>query len=428
MSRTSRFLVAAVVSATGVACGDTADTPSADGTPSPEGAPSAGGTPSPGAITTIDSAGVEIVRISDVHMLDLPEVELRLIHSTATIPDLFFERVAGAVFLPDSSLVIADARLFELTFLEPDGTVRARSGREGEGPGEYTDIQRIGVGPDGVPFVFDWRQRRLTFLDSQGAVTGLIRLEQGAGLGAAVPLSRLESGEVLAALETRPTLPPGLQRGPVFLVLADDAGEIVDTLGQWAGKERHVSGDQEVWNPVGYSPTALFTGRGEHALVGTNDSLNLTLYRGSDPLTRIRGGYTPRRVTAGEKDEWTENFLGIFPEEVQPDWRRRLEQSTVRDTYPAFGAISVDADGRIWIGDYPKLADEMRRWTILEADGTPVGALSLPVLRPIWPEETVAVTTQPHEVLDVAHGRIAVLRRDELDVQFVEVYDVVDRG
>ena len=202
----------------------------------------------------------------------------------------------------------------------------------------------------------------------------------------------------------------------------NDAGEIVDTLGQWAGKERHVSDD---WNPVGFGLTALFTGRGEHALVGTNDSLNLTLYRGAAPVTRIRGGYSPRMVTPAEKEEWTETFLGIFPEEVRASWRRRLEQSTVGNTYPAYGAISVDADGRIWIGDYPKLADEMRRWTILEADGTPVGTLRLPVLRPLWLEDTVAVTGQPHEVLDVAHGRIAVLRRDELGVEFVEVYEVV---
>ena len=405
MSQTSRFLIFAALSTAPLAC----ESQSTE-------------TASTGSITTADSAGVEIVRVSDVHMLDLPEVELRLLHTTTAIPDLFFEAVIAAAFLPDSSLVIADSRLFELTFLEPDWTVRARSGQEGEGPGEYLDITRIAVGPDGAPFVFDWRQRRLTFLDSQGTVTNIIRLEQGAGLGAAVPLSRLGSGEVLAALETRPTLPPGIQRGPVFLVLANDAGEIVDTLGQWAGKERHVGDD---WNPVGFGLTALFSGRGEHALVGTNDSLNLTLYRGAAPVTRIRGGYSPRMVTAAEKEEWTETFLGIFPEEVRASWRRRLEQSTVRDTYPAYGAISVDADGRIWIGDYPKLADEMRRWTILETDGTAVGTLRLPVLRPIWLEDPVAVTGQPHELLDVAHGRMAVLRRDELGVEFVEVYEVV---
>ena len=47
------------------------------------------------------------------------------------------------------------------------------------------------------------------------------------------------------------------------------------------------------------------------------------------------------------------------------------------------------------------------------------------MFRPAWLEDTETVTDQPHEVLDVANGRIAVLRRDELFVEFVEVYEVV---
>ena len=148
MLRTSRLLTAAALSATAIACGDTAsDTPAAGG--------NAELATTPGPVTTVDSAGAQIVRVSDVHLLDLPEIELRLLHSTTTIPDLFFESVIAAAFLPDSSLVIADSRLFELTFLEPDGTIRVRSGQAGEGPGEYLDITRIAVGPDGAPFVFD---------------------------------------------------------------------------------------------------------------------------------------------------------------------------------------------------------------------------------------------------------------------------------
>lgn len=404
MSHTSRFLIFAALSTAHFACGD----------PSTE-------TANAETVTTVDSAGVEIVRVTDVHALELPEAEVRLIHSTTAVPDLHLDRVAGAVFLPDTSLVVADGGASELVFLNRDGSIRARSGREGEGPGEYGWIERVGVGADGALFVFDRRQRRFTFLNARGEVTRVHRLDQGAGLGAAVPLSRLETGEILAALETRPALPRGLQRGPVFLVLSDDAGEIVDTLGKWAGKERHVTDE---WQPVGFGVTALFAGRGRHALVGTNDSLDLTLYRGADPVTRIRGGYTARGVTAAEKDEWTERFLAMFPEDYRPGWRARLEQSTIRDSYPAYGAIGVDAEGRIWIGDYPRLADRMRRWTILEPDGTPVAVVSLPILFPRWLEDTVAVTSQPHEVLDVAHGRIAVLRRDEFDVEFVEVWEM----
>ena len=329
MSLTSRFLIAAALSASVLACQDTP-----------------GDSRGPGA--AVDSAGVDIVRIPDLQTLDLPEVELRLLHSTASIPDLQFGHVIGAVFLPDSSLAIADDQSKEIVFIDPDGNVRARSGGEGRGPGEHGSIGWVGIGVDGVPFVFDWYRRRFTFLDPGGGVIGV----QGTELkSAAVPLSRLENGDVIAAQAVRSALPPGLQRAPVLLVHIDDSRELVDTLGEWAGKERFVAAR---WNPVGFGATTLFTGRGAHALIGTNDSLDLTLYRGPVPVARIRGGGVPRAVTADEKEEWTASFLGMFQGDARSNWRRRLEQSFVRDTYPAYGAISVDDKGRIWIGDYPE--------------------------------------------------------------------------
>lgn len=370
---------------------------------------------------TVDSAGVEIVRLSDLRALDLPEIETRLVYSTAAGVEL--ASVAGAVFLPDSSLAIADRQAAEIVFLDRDGRVRARAGREGEGPGEYSFIERIGVGADGALFVYDRRQRRFTFLDAHGELTGVQSLDQGTGLGAAVPLVRLGGGEILAAFETRPELPPGLQRAPLFLVSADAAGTIVDTLARWAGRERHVARDD--WHPVLFGATALFAGRGEHALMGTNDSLALTLYRDAEPVTRIRGAYAPRPITPAERDALTERSIGRFPEEVQASYRRRLEASTERETYPAYEALAVDAEGRMWIGDFPPPADTVRRWTVLEPDGRPVGVLHLPVRPALFgPLDTVAITSETHELLDVAHGRIAVLRRGEFDEDVIEVYEV----
>lgn len=379
-----------------------------------------------------DSASVDIVRISDLRALALPEVEKRLVYSTAA--DLEFELVVGAVFLPDSSLVVADRRSSELVFLDRDGNVRARTGGEGQGPGEYTWIARIGIDADGRLFVYDRRQRQFTFLDSEGSVTDVQRIERS---GEVLPLVRLETGESLAVFEPRPPLPQGLQRGPLFLVHADDSWAVVDTVGQWPGKERHLTPEgQEV--EVGFGATALFDGRGGYAVVGTNDSLDVTLYDGTAPRTRIRGGHSQRQVTAREKDAWTELFLAMYPEAWREGQRDMLRQSAVRDVYPAFGALSVDADGRVWIGDFARLDEAQRRWTVLGPDGWPLGALDLPVFRPEWyrfreglgamgtgtVETTTSLPKPRHELLDVSGGRIAVLRRGELAGEFVEVYDL----
>lgn len=384
-------------------------------------------------VTVVDSAGVSIATIPNLHALDLPELTLTLLHST--VDDLDLVEVVGAVLLSDSSLVIADKAEPNLSFLRPDGSLRAQVGREGEGPGEYTDISRIGLTSDGSLFAYDRALRRFTFLDHEGGVIGVQRSGCTVATGEAVPLADVTEQGFIGVLETRPDLPPGVQRGPLFLVACAGTEGSFDTVGEWAGKERYVASNR--WNAVGFGRTALYDGRGDHAVVGTNDSLDLTLYEGTAARIRVRGGSSMRMVTAREREEWTDLYLDMFPEVARADRRRRLEQSEVRDAYPSFGAIKVDVGGRIWIGDYPKLSAEQRLWTVLGADGTPVGSARLPVFRPDWlqiregsitgralVEWEVTIPSPVHELLDIAGDRIAVLRKDELGREFVEVYQV----
>ena len=377
-----------------------------------------------------DSAGAEIVRISDLHALDLPELPRRLVYSTAA--DLELYHVSGAVFLPDSSLAIADRGSSQVILLDRHGSARERVGREGEGPGEYEDIEWIGVGADGNLSVYDGGLGRFTFLEPSGRVTGVLRFDM---THAIAPLVHLAGGEFLAVLETRPFRPLGFQRGPLFLVIGDQSGAVVDTLGRWAGKERFVTPGRMI--RVGFAATALYAGRSSHAAVATTDSLDVTLYEGTEPLTRIRGGHSPREVTSREKEDWVELALDIYPEAMRPARREVLAQSKVRDTYPAFGALKVDADGGIWIGGYARLEDVERRWTVFGPDGTPLGMLNLPVYRPErlkigqgtstgWGvvELESTIPSAWHELLDVAGGLLAVLRTGKLGEEFIEVYEV----
>lgn len=382
-------------------------------------------------VSVSDSAGVQIVHVSDVQALSMPRLETRLVYSTAA--DLLLGHIVGAVFLPDSSLVLADDGATEIILLDRDGRVRGRTGREGDGPGEYVDIARIGVGADGTPYAYDRRHRRFTFIDASGAVTGV---QDIARIGEVVPLARLVTGELLAVFEPRPLLPSGLRRPPLLLLLGDQAWENVDTLGSWAGKERIA--DEDRWNPVAFGSTALYAGRGPNVVMATTDSLDLSLYDGSTLVTRIRGGSSPREITTREMEAWTDLFLGMYPEERHPTERRRLQNSTVRSTYPPFETLAVDADGRIWLGDYAKHEEEERRWTVFGSDGRPTGTVTLPVFRPEWVqlragamtgygwvEFETTIPSREHELLDVLGNRIAILRRDDLAGEFVEVHEVV---
>ncbi len=130
--------------------------------------------PASATVTSTDSAGADIVDISDLGALDLPELNLTLLHSTAAEVELY--HVVGAVFLPDSSLAIADRGSSEVVFLDGQGRERQRAGREGEGPGEYVSMARVALDAGGALSVFDDRLQRFTFLDTEGNVTGVQRL------------------------------------------------------------------------------------------------------------------------------------------------------------------------------------------------------------------------------------------------------------
>ena len=385
------------------------------------------------AVEVADSGGVSIARIPGLHALDLPALSLTLFHST--IDDLDLVAVVGAILLSDSSLVIADKFAPNLSFLRPDGSLRAQVGRTGEGPGEHTEIVRIGVADDGSLYVYDRALRRFTFLDRDGSVIEVQPRGCSEERGEVLPLAGVNGQAFTGVLETRPALPAGIQRGPLHLVACVGAEGSFDFLGEWAGKERYVSPNQ--WTAVGFGRTALYAGRGARTVVGTNDSLDLTLYEGPVVRTRVRGASSARVVTPNEREEWTNLSLEVLPEMMRTNLRRRLEQAGVRDAYPAFGSVKVDADGRMWIGDYVALSDQQRLWAVLGVDGTPVGSIRLPVFRPElmrvregsitgrgFVEMEVAIPSPAHELLDVAEDRIAVLRKDELGREFVEVYKV----
>jgi hypothetical protein len=383
-----------------------------------------GGAP---GVSITDSAGVRVVEVSSVRNLDVPEWQTRLIYSTVSGPspvELF--EFGDAVLLADSSLLIGDRRSPELIFLDSRGIVSSRMGRLGEGPGEYTNIDRVGVGIDGTVFVFDGRQQRTTLLDTAGTVLAVQRVDLDGRFLPYMPLGRFARGGFSAVLEMRPLLPPGLQRDALLLIVTDSLSQVVDTVGQWPGKERHVTEDGNRWLQVGYARTALYAGRGQYALVGTTDSLDLTLFEESTPVLRLRGPPVPIPVTAAERDAWATAFLAQYPEPRRPAERRLMEQSTINGTYPAFGALAVSRSGTIWIGEYAKLGQRRRQWTVFARDGTPVGRLDLPIYVPRHIETEIAITYSPsHELVDVTANHVAILRKDAFDVQYVEVLEIL---
>ncbi|MDH4045855.1 MAG: hypothetical protein OEW06_15510, partial [Gemmatimonadota bacterium] len=76
-------------------------------------------------------------------------------------------------------------------------------------------------------------------------------------------------------------------------------------------------------------------------------------------------------------------------------------------TFPAFGDLNVDAEGRLWVADYRAPDEEQTTWTVFDAQGTLLGTIRTP------PGLTV---------MEIGTDYLLGTWTDDLDVPYVRLY------
>jgi hypothetical protein len=159
---------------------------------------------------------------------------------------------------------------------------------------------------------------------------------------------------------------------------------------------------------VGFGRALAYAGRGGRVALGSTDSLDLSIFDATGRLAmRIAGWGSDQRVSQADVERWRSDLLeqrSRAPEEI----RRWLETAPHRGTYPAFRDLLVDDEGRVWIGGYPR-GDQAQSWLIVGVDGQLVGQVTIP---------------SGSTLLDAAGERLAVLRRSEMDEEYVVVMKI----
>ncbi|MHB1194942.1 MAG: hypothetical protein ACYC6F_18115 [Longimicrobiales bacterium] len=118
--------------------------------------------------TVVDSAGVRIV------LNQVPSTGFPLFATLTPSPDLVVGdvgaggAVAGAVTLPDGRIAVADAGSREIRFHDAGGRLIASVGGEGDGPGRFQSVSRIGHVAVDTLWVADHRASRLALVTSAG--------------------------------------------------------------------------------------------------------------------------------------------------------------------------------------------------------------------------------------------------------------------
>ena len=357
-----------------------------------------------------DSGGVRTVLLGSLEELSTPRITPDFVASTQQQGIELFN-VTMALFLDDGGLAVANAGALEVLLLAGDGSLARRVGRQGEGPGEFAEVTSLVKTPAGF-LVYDARLGRINEFTEAGDFVTSGALFSQSRFADLRPLAQSADGKMLAILgalryfsdrdEVRRDITP--------LLAFRDSETAPDTLALLPAKEWSftVSDGMSFRNEVAFGRDAVAFGFEDRAIIGDTDSLDLSVHLADGRVTRrIRGNAGDRSVGADEMRAWKERELSELGSDPPPPFVRAIEEMIHTETYPAFATAVLGPDELIWVGLQNRWGDEERAWLIVEPDGRLRGRIQLPA------EATV---------LAVDAQRFAVLQRDDLDVENIQVY------
>lgn len=374
----------------------------------------------PPLVVQRDSAGIQIIEAmrplwgdSSLWSID-PEPILDLALSGSGPAHEFF-RVRGLKQRPDGSLVLANRASQEIRRYSPDGEFLGALGRPGEGPGEFSNLQRIELVADTV-FALDY--------DGRAAVVGpdmeLVRtftlphnvddlhpLGDGTMLGESTVLTGLEE------------VANQLIRPPTALVRFDLNGAWIDSLGVRPGRESYSFSyeDNAGTGPALFAKIGQVAALGSRVFYGSSDLMQVEELDPAGDITRIlRIPDYPLDLSAAQvaAERASRLEVDLPPGMTLPPWMRRtVEALPAPATRPAYAEMLVDPSGAVWLELFRAgiEQEQPQEWLILDADGTWLGTVEVPDRFSVTDITMDAVLGVWRDELNVEHPQVLRLRR-----------------
>ena len=350
-----------------------------------------------------DSAGIRVIenaRPEEGSRLDWvigPEPDVSIGDMDGEDPYLF--RYAwDATKLSDGRIVVADRSTSELRVFDAAGTYLATWGGLGEGPGEFPRSSLGDVEPWPGDSIVAWYSdvATISVFDSEGNF-GRSFNRPGAGKRpwqVAGPELVRRDGTILA------TLAEGENKGTTEVHILDGDGGLHMSLGPHPSRRAL------------YFSRELNLGLwGDLVVVSPNDRYELKAFADDGTLVRIvRREHVPRVPRPAD--------IRVSPT-LREDLRKALEadmkkvrQSQLEATFPAFAEIMSDAAGYLWVREYepPKEAGPAPLWTVFSPAGRVLGFVETPAGLKIY---------------EIGEDYVLGHAEGELDVEMIQVWPLV---
>ncbi len=336
------------------------------------------------AIAVRDSAGVTIVdqdltRLSSVCTMDAePSVSIGVEEGAE---EYMLSRLFGAVRLSDGRIVIAQGSTKDIRYYAPDGTFIRTSGREGQGPGEFTDPFYLNVLPGDTVYAGDYGPWQFLVFDENGEWVRTVR-PMPTLLNPPSPARVLANRDLILGEESRPPSASAADfpMRTVTLRRYTPSGELRDTLGVYDnaryGQVKPAMSAPYVF-PL-FESFGQFAVRGDRIVTGHGRATELRVHRADSGfmLERIvRWNDGPRAISAADIEADRENTRARYANLPPAQFEMMVgpmvsEQRPVAELFPAFGQLHIGTDQRLWIREQPRPRDTVDyQWISFAPDG-----------------------------------------------------------
>jgi hypothetical protein len=371
----------------------------------------------PSESTSTDSAGVRIVSSIGTP----PQYDATLIASIGAVTGdqaHTFNQVGDAILLHGSVFVLDKGdntvKVYDLA-----GQYRFSIGREGEGPGEFKAASNLIAWYDTIA-VFDRDLQRITkFQPDTGALLSTERMPYSISLaGFPFTVVRLSPGRYLIVGGIGCQLPRTTDTSRWRVLVAQEEAGITDTLAsRVSGNSLPFYGEGDSFCsapafPFGASPVlaadsalvAVAPGeRGEVRIYDEARALDVP-----DEIWRYELPGEP--VTVDEQNAYKARFAEVDPK-IRDAFSEALKERGFPEQWPSVTGLLMDRRRRVWAQRGAPDDAEHHTWDVLDPRGRHLATVRFP---------------SGVRLLTLGDGYAAGMRRDELDVQHVDLFSIPD--
>ena len=310
---------------------------------------------------------------------DIRLVEVLRIGEEGNDNGIVFGEIGGLIAVDcRGRIFVGDQQASQIYAFGSGGEFIKSVGSKGEGPGEFSLLSDVRVGPGDSVYAFDLRRGRISAFDPSTLefVKSIVVGEDIDGRSARNLIGVLEPGFVV----TYEDLPwPGTE----FDTERYKYARIVSRTGI-AGKESIVrvpssefmmvrSGNRFLGAAMPYPrDPVIHLGPDELVYSGSTESITVAVTAASgEMLSTIEHSLEAIPITSSELEDW----IGLLSDETA----RLVRKANLPTTKPAYTTLVVDDGGRIWVK--PTQSDSEAKdvqWLVLDAQSRLVGTVVLP--------------------------------------------------